>query len=1105
MHRLECFGRVAVTTSGGEDQRLRSRKHLAVLLYLAARPRRSISRADLASLFWQTEPRLARHSLSQALYDIRSKIPDLELQATVHRIEYTGRGVAYDADRFEDALRDNRLSEAVGLYEGEFAPSFERVGDERFERWLEGERQRLRRLAEAVLCRYVALCDDRARWGEMRVTASRLLEMNPLNEEAHRALMRSLWLQGEQAAALRHFEERKPFLERELPGGLAPDTLGLVRRIRRSTVEPQEPLVKERPRAPLVGRAEPFRLLKRASRESRSGEGRVVLVRGEAGIGKSRLLEEFAEHAALEDVLLFESRCYAAESGVPYGPVVDGLGAAVERLETLGTFQDETAPRYYQLGHLFPEAFGSPESGVEAFTGRDAGRRRLHEETADLLRRVAAQRPVVWLLEDVHWIDDASAELVHYLGRRLAEHPFLLVTTVRSYTDLNSAASKLLDGLPSLETAVEIELEGLSYEETSELVTNLQREAVADAIASRIHRLSGGNPFLISELVRTASSLGESGAAGALDRSSRLFTGDIRSLLSRRMQGLAPDAVRILEVVAAAGRDARPGVVAESAGVAPDRLADLARSLYDRGLLRDAEERLEFAHHITREFVYSDLGDLQRAALHLALGEVLARPSHETDPATLARHFQLGGDRPRAFRYALEAAAAAGDRHAHKEAAELARLALGQTRSDRQKAESLMILYRAQLASGDLGNAQSRLEDLITLDQLSAMETAAIRLDLARARLELASWDQALEQIEEVESVLGDPSDAEQLELLLHALHLKLKVAIRRNQPVRAEEVVERLEVQMDAVDDSTKSDGARLLFDASRLAYSLFYGAPSERAKWARTLDVYEAVGSPNIRLTSLILAGVAAARAAHWDRAEYYFRQGLRRAQDQRDVKLTVSMLNNLACCAVEQGDWSTARRLFEDITAATSNLPERMYAKIGPEINRGTFYFYTERADKALSIFDPLLQLVELSGIGASSPDLHACMGLIALQQGRRRRAQMHHKKVASLSDVQLQAVQDRFKVLWLNAFMRFQEEPSEAISYLREAAERDAETDVVSAAKSRWLASLLAQGPGKKIGSRSDGDHGSVEALQQHGLKWFAYFSRRWLRRAEGAVN
>jgi tetratricopeptide (TPR) repeat protein len=706
----------------------------------------------------------------------------------------------------------------------------------------------------------------------------------------------------------------------------------------------------------------------------------------------------------------------------------------------------------------------------------------------------------VWLLEDVHWIDTASAELVHYLARRLAGEPFLLVTTVRTYTDLGSAASKLLDGLATLDKAIEIELDGLSVDETAELVAMLGGDAGESAV-TRIHRLSGGNPFLIAELVRATSSLDDSNPAVTTDRSNRLFTADIRSLLSRRMHGLAPGAVRVLEVVAAAGREARPGIVAEAAGVRPEKLTDLARALYERGLLRDIDGKLEFAHEITREFVYSNLGDLQRAALHLALGEVLARSGHDVDPATLARHFQLGGDRPRAFEHAIEAAEAAGDRHAHKEAADLARLALGQTRSDSQKATALELLARAQLSSGHLGNAQSRLEDLIDLGQLSAMETAAIRLDLARARLELASWEEALEQIEEVETALGNPSDTQQLELLLQALHMKLKVAIRRNQPSRAKGVIRRIERRRNSSTTRDRTDTVNLLLDGSQLAYSLFYGDPLDKVKWSQTLDRYQATGSPDLRLKSLILAGVAAARGAQWDRAEHYFTEGLGKASEHRDVILTVSMLNNLACCALEQGNWDTAEHLFERINAATSSLPQRLYVKIGPEINRGTYYFYTEQPSKALAIFNPLLDLVEGSGIGASTPDLHACMGLIALQQGRENRAQTHYEAVASVSDDHLQAVQDRFKILWLNGYMRFREKPHAAIRYLREAADRDARTDVVSAAKSQWLASLLSAGSMDDF-TLADGDESdSVQTLQAHGLKWFAYFSRRWLRRAE----
>lgn len=1106
MHRLECFGRVAVTMSDGQDERLRSRKHLALLLYLAAHPRRSFSREALASLFWQTETRLARHSLSQALYDIRSKIPDLELQTTIHRIEYTGRGLAYDADRFEDALRDHRMSEAVELYDGMFAPELEDAGDGRFERWVEGERQRLRRLGEAVLCRYVALCDDRARWGEMRVTASRLLEMNPLNEEAHRSLMRSLWLQGDQRAALRHFEEHEAFLRRELPGGVDRTTRQLVERIRRSTVQPEEPLVKERPRAAMVGRAQPFGVLKRACRESRGGGGRVVLVKGEAGIGKSRLLEEFAEHTALEDVQLVESRCYVAESGVPYGPVVDGLAPIVARPDAAAGSPEGASVTYYQLGHLFPEAFGSPESGVDPFTARDAGRRRLHEETADLLRRVTAHRPIVWLLEDVHWIDDASAELVHYLGRRLAEYPFLLVATVRTYTDLGSASSKLLDGLATLENAVEIELGGLSAQQTRELVENLEGERPRDTAVRRIHRLSGGNPFLIVEIVRATASLGGTGPASVRDRSNRLFTADIRSLLNRRMHGLAPEAVRVLEVVAAAGRDARPGVVAESAGVPPEKLADLARSLYERGLLRDADERLEFAHDITREFVYSNLGDLQRAALHLALGEVLARSVHEIGPATMARHFQLGGDRPRAYRYALEAAEAAGDRHAHKEAADLARVALAQTRSPRQKADALALLYRAQLASGDLGKAQSSLEDLIGLGQLSPMETAAIRLDLARARLELASWEEALRQIEAVESALGEPSDTEQLELLLHALHLKLKVAIRRNQPARAGEVVSVIRDLEVLIAESGSDEAAAIGACSLGIHEAMFGSAEKGAAILAATRNLGPGV-STNLSLYCQLFEGIMAARKARWDHAEHTFREALVIAQNRNDTLLTTNLLNNLACCALEQGDWSEVHSLSDRAGESTATLAQNLYARFNPQINRINAYFYSGKARIAEEALESLLAASERIEAGAFLPDLLACKGLVSLQLGRKAVVDNLASRLLEMERDAYLAAQDRFKIAWFLSYICLDADLDRSLGMLEDAELMEEEADTASALKLRWLAFLFANSSEEDLGGPigTGGGSGIKAQLSERGLTWFAYFSRRWLRQTMSVIR
>ena len=176
-----------------------------------------------------------------------------------------------------------------------------------------------------ALRRYVRQCDEGGRWGEMCVAALRLVKLSLLDEEAHRALMRGLWLHGDGASAIRHYDEVVAPLEREIPGGLSEETRLLAQRIRLTPAP--EPWIDNlgEIQTPFLGRGDEMEALRAAVREVSASPVTAILVSGEAGIGKSRLVSEFTRSVALENVRLLESRCYPAEADVPYGPVIDGL------------------------------------------------------------------------------------------------------------------------------------------------------------------------------------------------------------------------------------------------------------------------------------------------------------------------------------------------------------------------------------------------------------------------------------------------------------------------------------------------------------------------------------------------------------------------------------------------------------------------------------------------------------------------------------------------------------------------------------------------------------------------------------------------------------
>jgi len=1092
MHTLRCFGRVGVERAGGEIVRLRSSKHLALLVYLVANPDHEHPRNRLAPLFWETERSQARHSLSQALYDIRSNLPELGVRASVNHVAVRRGTVESELDLFEMAVRSSDVARAVELYRGVFVPDLESVATEAFERWVEDERQRLQRLAELAFSRYVAECDDRARWGEMCTVALRLLDMNPLHEEAHRAFMRGMWLQGDQQAALDHFRHVESMLSEELPSGISPETHRLLERIRssRPDLRRPEPGRPDRPR--MVGRRKEFARLKRDLHRLEGGHGGVVVIRGEAGIGKTRLLEEIRELARLQGIALLESRCFAAETDVSYGPIVDGLYPIAR---DLAGRSDGGAPTFYQLGVLFPEQFPRSATHGEGELEADAGRRRLYEETAALLRTATDQKPRLWILEDLHWVDASSASLLHYVSRRLRDHALLVLVSIRSGQDVDEATDSLLHDWCGQSEATCIDLEGLSDAEMAELIESVRPTELTDPQIDFIRRLASGNPFFALQMASAATELQEWCPEAISSR--HLLTESLETLLGVRLKGLSLEPVRLLETVAVLDRHATPFVVARTSSLSTGRVAEIARSLYTRGLLHDAEGRLEFPHDLTREYVYGNMGELQRAALHLVAGEVLAGSEEAVSPSTLARHFELGGDRPRAYEYALRAAEQSALGYAHDEAIALSRLAISQATSGEERAPGLRILAESESASGSLTAAESHLKELVDLAVLQPEETIAIKLKIARARVELSQFRSAELMLDEVEDAVRGLQSGSRMDLQAEALHWRLKSAMMRGDIREADKAVHALEAALPMLTGSGNQRATAVTL-YSLAGHALFTMSIDRAAQYCdRAFDV---LGDCDVDLLLRLktLHGAMLTRSMEWTPASRVFAGALAEAKRLNDVRHILALLNNLACCHLEQGNWAEVTTLHATFGQFAAGLSETMSSRADIDLNLANSLFYQGQARAAAATLEGLLPTARRVGKTSVLLEMETLRGLVYAQLGRRSHMRECHDVIADLSRTDLGTIQDRFKVYWLRAFVA-RCAGTDVPNLWDDAVRIDERSDRVGHLKLLWLRTLFTSDQPAQVDPTTDP---AGRRLLDAGLRWFAYFARRWMTQATG---
>src|SRR5262245_36171297 len=639
----------------GRRLTLPPRKAQALLAYLALRPGRSHTREALTALLWSdTAGKQARQNLRQTVLRVRRAFATARNRGFVvdgEQVALDTKTVAVDVARFERLARQGTaetLQSAASLYQGPLLEGL-RVDTGPFEDWLQSERARLHEVAREVLTRLLDLQMRRGPLDAAVQTAGRLLAIDPLREDVHRTLMRLYLRQGRRGAALKHYQLCVGVLERELGVEPEPET----RRVYREILQQQARSGGGYRHAvgvahtPFVGRDGELRRLRALAQAALGGRGRIVLVTGEAGIGKSRLVEELIGEHARRGGRVLVGRAYETEQILPLRPWLDALrtGRVVAEAARKGELQP-TVRR--ELARVFPELAepgATPEISRESYV-------RLFDVLDGLIARLAAGEPVAVVIEDLHCADDMSLRFLAFLARRVKDRPVLLVGTARE--EEMADAPTLRQMCEELGPMVEhVSLTPLSEADTARLVRALGRAGGHDArvaeLARRVWALSEGNPFVIVETMRVARDHVLEGAGLSLpDR--------VRAMTLGRLERLGPKARQLVPVAAVIEREFGFSVLQEASGLGRRDTAEGLEELIRRRVLHAVEERFDFTHRRIRDTVYDSLLAPRRATLHEAVGRGLetayANRHHEIFDR-LAYHFARAEDPVKTFGYLL--------------------------------------------------------------------------------------------------------------------------------------------------------------------------------------------------------------------------------------------------------------------------------------------------------------------------------------------------------------------------------------------------------------------------------------------------------------------
>ncbi len=617
--RARLLGRLEVELDGAVIDSPASQRPWALFAYLALASR-PVPRAELAHRFWpDVLDQSARASLRSALWALRRQLGE-SLLVDGERVALRNDGALWIDTREFERLAASAPEQALSLCRGELLEGLE-------DEWALVARDAHR---EQVIALLEVLAQSAERGDNAREAielSRRQVERDPLDEEAHRRLIARLAAAGERAAALRAFRSLADRLRRELGVAPSPRTRELVEQLRADTPAPGARSPLQLPgRLPLVGRERELAALERTWRAAAGGAGGVAVIRGEAGIGKTRLASELRVRAG--EAGARTAACAALDLG---GVAPLSLWAELTR-ELLPTLPAPPADAAWpvEIAPLAPEmpSHFVPAAAPNGDVAPDLQRTRLFEAVVAMVAW-AAREPLLLVLEDAHSADGPSLELAAYLARRIAQMRVMLLITRRELPP--SSDADLLEHALRARGVLTCELD-LAPLEPGPLASLVRVAAqLNDAQVAHVVERADGNALLAVE------------AARALERGRDEVAPSVRGSVRAYLAPL-PAAVReLIELLAVAARPLDTSEIRELPLQAPTELASQA---LQSGLLLFADGRLGFRHALLREATYGEIAEPLRPGLHQRWADALLAGESAgaiPRPAEVARHLRLAG------------------------------------------------------------------------------------------------------------------------------------------------------------------------------------------------------------------------------------------------------------------------------------------------------------------------------------------------------------------------------------------------------------------------------------------------------------------------------
>ncbi|MFC5404792.1 AAA family ATPase [Cohnella soli] len=647
--RFQFLGSLKIAFNDEECMATLSSSKVKLLAYLVLAFDASRSRKQIAFDFWpDSTEKQALSNLRKLLHDLRQTHPQIDryLNITPIVIQWKGDQPFFsDVHEFEQAARGSTYAELVKaqqLYKGELLPGY-------YEDWIAAKRELLAQTFLNVADRLITILESQREYASAIYYARKLLAYDKLREETYRTLMRLHSINKDTSAISRIFRQLKSVLHNEL--GIEPsrETLQLLERL---SEKADDLSITARNPAKLIGRTFEWGTMLSAWKKATLGTNTLLLLKGEAGIGKTRLAAEFRAWAESQGDQTAWASCYPSVKTLSYTPIKVWL-RSLPLPQLSPVMLSELTRLLPELTERYPDL---PKPGLIQENWQ------LNHWFEAIEQVLLSKQPVLLILDDIQWCDTETLQLLSYFLRGDSESKLLVIAMMRTEGEPGDAIEQLISDLSFERKFLEIDLVPLSEEETRGLMAVAVGDALAERHASGLHTETGGNPLFIVETLREWQATG-------FDSDFRLSP-VVKSVIDHRLSKLSPDQQQLVSAVAAIGRPVSAALMAKVTNLEDEAVHERIEALVQVKVLQEAGAgKYDFSHDIIRATAYKLNNESRRRQYHGQIARSLvalhyAQP--EAFAAEIAFHYELAAVDQEAVVYYEMAASSAEKIYAHE-------------------------------------------------------------------------------------------------------------------------------------------------------------------------------------------------------------------------------------------------------------------------------------------------------------------------------------------------------------------------------------------------------------------------------------------------------